>query len=80
MPSVVLPRFLESHQAKIDHARKLEKICRESGGDMRELKSTHSAMDAVSLRGLPAVGPGCAGGVIRGTQPESATVAKLSRE
>jgi hypothetical protein len=43
---------------------------RESGGDLRKLRQTHTAVDAIALRGIPAVGPGSAGGAIFGTRPE----------
>lgn len=65
-----LPRFLETHQTRIDHARKLERVVREAGGNTTELhKTAHTAADSITLRGIPAVGRGVAG-VIRGTNPD----------
>jgi hypothetical protein len=43
---------------------------------MRELKTAHTAVDAIALRGIPAVGPGMATAAIRGASPESALIAK----
>lgn len=69
--SQILPRFLETHATKREHARKLERVIRESGGDTRELKKTaHTAADSITLRGIPAVGRGVAG-VIPGTNPQT---------
>ncbi len=82
MPSLPLPRFLEDHQQRVEHAKKLTQIVRQVGGDVREEKRRHHAdpVDALALRGLPAVGPGCAGGVIRGTQPEASLMSRQPRE
>lgn len=63
-----LPRFLEDHQSRVEHARMLERVVRESAGDLRETKSSHTAVDSISLRGIPAIGRGVAG-VIHGTAP-----------
>jgi hypothetical protein len=68
MASVALPRFLETHASRVDHARKLERVVRESGGNMRELKLAHTAADGRTLRGIPAIGRGVAG-CIAGTNP-----------
>jgi hypothetical protein len=80
VPSIVLPRFLENHASKIEHARKLEKVIREVGGDANVAEERKrfapSAVDAMRMRGIPCVGPGSAGGVIVGTQPERALLAK----
>lgn len=46
----------------------LERVVRESAGDLRETKSSHTAVDSISLRGIPAIGRGVAG-VIHGTAP-----------
>jgi hypothetical protein len=71
MASAPLPRFLETHATRVEHARKLERIIRESGGDTRQLrKTTHTAADGITLRGIPAIGRGVAG-VIPGTNPAS---------
>jgi hypothetical protein len=63
-----------------EHARILAQLAGETNGDVEAVrKSRHTAVDAIAARGVPLVGPGCAGGVIRGTQPEQAVVANLSR-
>ncbi len=64
-----LPRFLETFETRRAHAAKLERVVRESGGDLRdERPSTYTAADGNSLRGIPAIGRGVAG-VIAGTKP-----------
>ncbi len=64
-----LPRFLETFETRRAHAAKLERVVRESGGDLRnERPSSHTAVDGLSLRGIPAIGRGVAG-VIAGTKP-----------
>lgn len=63
-----LPRFLETHATRQAHARHLERVVREAGGDMREVKMRHTAADSRSLRGIPCVGKSIAG-VVAGTQP-----------
>ena len=64
-----LPRFLEDHQSRLEHARKLEKVVRDAGGDLRDERPTaHTAVDGVALRGIPAIGRGVSG-VIPGTAP-----------
>jgi hypothetical protein len=68
MASPALPRFLETHATRADHARKLERVVRESGGNMRELKLAHTAADGRTLRGIPAIGRGVSG-CIAGTNP-----------
>lgn len=78
VPSFPLPRFLETEIDRREHARKLERVVRESGGNVGELKTAHTAADARSLRGVPCVAKSVPG-VVLGTQPELATVAKLSR-
>ena len=66
---IPLPRFLEDHAARVAHAKKLERVVRESAGDLRnERKTSHTAVDAISLRGIPAIGRGVRG-VIDGTAP-----------
>ncbi len=67
--ALALPRFLETHQTRREHARKLERVVREAGGDLRDQRpSTHTAADGRSLRGIPAIGRGVAG-CIPGTNP-----------
>ena len=65
-----LPRFLETHASRVEHAKKLERVVRESAGDLRNErpKTSHTAVDSISLRGIPAIGRGVAG-VIHGTSP-----------
>ncbi len=82
MPSLPLPRFLETHEERQRHAQQLAKVVREAGGDVAEERKRFHAdpVDALTLRGVPCVGPGCAGGVIRGTSPEGALMSKQPRE
>ena len=69
MAAQPLPRFLEDRAERVEHARKLEAVARSAGGDLRsERKHAHTAVDSISLRGIPAIGRGVAG-VIHGTQP-----------
>ncbi len=65
-----LPRFLETHTTRLEHARKLERIVREAGGDLRDERHHPTAADGASLRGIPAIGRGVAG-VIAGTNPQT---------
>lgn len=74
MPSLPLPRFLETEQTRRDHARKLERAVRESSGDIRTTKTAHTAADTLTLRGIPAIGRGVAG-VIPGMRPDKITLA-----
>jgi hypothetical protein len=71
VPSLPLPRFLETAQERRDHARALEREVLQQQVDLRERKITHDPSDSLTLRGIPAVGRGVAG-AIRGTSPESA--------
>jgi len=73
MPSFPLPRFLETEVTRVEHARQLERVAREVGGDVRATRPAHTAADTRTLRGIPAVGRGVAG-VIAGTQPEAVLV------
>ncbi len=73
MASRALPRFLETFETRREHARKLERVVREAGGDLRDDRpSSHTAADGTSLRGIPAIGRGVAG-VIAGTNPGGST-------
>jgi len=64
------PRGFSNRQAHIRNAVLLERLARETGGDMRaEATLPATPADAVTLRGIPAVGRGVSG-VIAGTQPE----------
>ncbi len=81
VPSLPLPRFLESAQERREHAKKLAEVVGQVDGDVREEKRRHHAdpADALTLRGLPAVGRSVLG-VMRGTQPESALMSRQPRE
>ena len=66
---IPLPRFLEDHATRVEHAKKLERVVRDAGGDLgEERKTQHTAVDSISLRGIPAIGRGVRG-VIDGTAP-----------
>ena len=69
MPAVPLPRFLETHAMRREHAAKLERVVREAGIDIRDKPTAQTAADTVTLRGIPAIGRGVAG-VIPGTAPD----------
>jgi hypothetical protein len=78
MPTFALPRFLESDESRVEHARQLEQAVRATGGDLKDVKLTgHTAADSKTLRGIPAIGRGVAG-VIAGTQPESVVTSRAS--
>jgi hypothetical protein len=64
----LLPRYLENYQRRVEHARGLAQIVDDATEDLPDVKSTHTAADWLTLRGLPAVGRGV-GGAIRGTRP-----------
>ena len=67
-----LLRCVRRQQEHAAHARILEQIARETGGSVeeeRKIRLAHTAVDGLALRGIPAVGPGWAGGAIRGTRP-----------
>jgi hypothetical protein len=68
MPSLPLPRFLEDHRARIEQARRLEQIVRDSDANVREHRAQHTAVDGIALRGIPAIGRGVTG-AIAGTRP-----------
>lgn len=70
MATQPLPRFLETHETRLRHARQLERVARATGGDLRERRAIHTAADSKTLRGIPAIGRGVAGAVA-GTQPEA---------
>lgn len=78
----VLPRFLEKHAEREQHARILAKVAAETGRNVEEerRRHAHTAVDGIALRGIPAVGPGWAGGAIAGSRPEPALIAKQPRE
>lgn len=70
--SLPLPRFLETHETRREHARRLEQTVREAGSDLRERTIHVDPCDARTLRGIPAIGRGVAG-VINGTAPGAQT-------
>ncbi len=70
MATFPLPRFLDTLETRIAHARELERITRQTDTNLTSLHTAHTAADAITLRGIPAVGHGVAG-VIHGTQPEA---------
>ncbi len=72
MASQPLPRFLEQHVERRDHARALEREVTQQEVDLRNRKIVCDPSDALTLRGIPCVGRGCGAGVMRGTQPEQA--------
>jgi hypothetical protein len=68
-----LLRCVRRAQEHAAHAKILEQLARETGGDVaeerRRVRGQHTPADGISLRGIPALGPGWAGGAIRGTRP-----------
>ncbi len=69
MPNLPLPRFLENHASRREHAIQLRRaLDGQPDVDLRERKIYHDPADTLSLRGIPAIGRGVAG-VIRGTSP-----------
>jgi hypothetical protein len=70
-----LPRFIETHIERQQHARKLEQVARETGANISTKQHSFDASDTRTLRGIPAIGRGVAG-VIIGTQPESVVTSK----
>jgi hypothetical protein len=67
------------YQERIEHARLLERIAREAGGNVAAEKAEHR-MSPMDLRGIPCVGPASGGGAIRGSRPEAALLAKQPRD
>lgn len=75
-----LPRYLDTHQERIEFERKLARILLETG-EPAPPKLTHASAaggDCARLRGLPAVAPGV-GGAIHGTDPLRALLATERR-
>lgn len=69
-----MPTFPKGHNAYVmrcENAAKIARAARETGGSLvvQRKQMQHTAVDSIALRGIPAVGRGCAG-VIFGTQPE----------
>lgn len=67
------PRGFANFRVHRANAEMLEELARSVGGDVKEELAAHAwtPADAVTLRGIPAIGRSVAG-VIPGTQPESA--------
>lgn len=65
------PRGYANHEANARNAKVLEQLAREQSGDVRVERQVFvfSPADAVTLRGIPAIGRGVMG-VVPGTQPE----------
>jgi hypothetical protein len=67
------PRGFTAYQEHVRNARLIAQLAREQGGDIRAERassaSSSTPADSISLRGIPAVGPGWAGGAIRATRP-----------
>jgi hypothetical protein len=74
----VLPRFIDT---RAEDERKLARILLETGEEAPPLNSAGAtaAGDPARLRGLPAIGRGCAGAV-RGTNPLAALLASARRQ
>jgi hypothetical protein len=66
--NIPLPRFLQEHQHRRDHAAALASAVVEQQVNLRERVIVFDPADSLTLRGIPAIGRGVAG-VIRGTQP-----------
>ena len=64
----LLPRFLEVHQERRQHAIVLEATVRDLGVSLSERKHYHDPADTRTLRGIPAIGRGVAGAIM-GTNP-----------
>jgi hypothetical protein len=77
----LLPRVVEGPiSAERANAARVLEAEREAhaNGEQVEARWARDPVDAVRLRGIPAVGPGMAGGAIRGTRPDMA-VLRLDR-
>ena len=70
-----LPRFLETHQSRLDAAARLEGVVREAGADLRVRQIARDPSDARTLRGLPAIGMN-----VRGAIAGSVPGANLDRQ
>jgi hypothetical protein len=66
-------RARRRHLERVAHAQIVAQLVAETGGDIEEEREkrryAHTAVDALALRGIPAVGRHGAGGAIAGTQP-----------
>lgn len=78
VPQQKLPRFLR-HMQQAEDARKLAEILLETGEALPvKTASATSGGDWQRLRGLPAIGRGCAG-AIRGTDPLGEVIRREGR-
>jgi hypothetical protein len=68
--NVPLPRFLQEHQHRRDHANALSSSVVDNSLDLRDRIIVCDPSDALTLRGIPAIGRGVAG-AIRFSQPEA---------
>ena len=66
--NVPLPRFLQEHQHRRDHAQALARTVVDNSLDLRDRVIVCDPSDSLTLRGIPAIGRGVAG-VIAGTSP-----------
>ena len=66
-----LPRFLQEHQHRREHATALARTVVDNSLDLRDRVIVCDPSDNLTLRGIPAIGRGVAG-VIRGTNPATA--------
>jgi hypothetical protein len=66
--NIPLPRFLQEHQHRRDHAAALATAVVEQQVNLRDRVIVCDPADSLTLRGIPAIGRGVAG-VIRGTKP-----------
>ena len=74
------PKGFANHLVHVENAKLLERIARETGGDVaaeRKVLHAPTPSDSLTLRGIPAIGRSVAG-VITGTQPEQRCVVRLS--
>lgn len=67
------PRGFANFRVHAANAEMLEQLARATGGDVKQELAAHAwtPADALTLRGIPAIGRSVAG-VIPGTQPETA--------
>jgi hypothetical protein len=75
MASLPLPRFLQQHVEKRDHARALEREVMQQGVDLAQRQIVCDPSDSLTLRGIPAIGRGVAG-CIRGTDPAGVVLSR----
>lgn len=69
------PRGFMNHRSNQANAEMIEKLCRETGGNIQVERAkqkfyAYTAADHHTLRGIPAIGPGVSGAV-PGSKPEA---------